>query len=85
MQNILYHSVIAGIERLLQKPLWIGENCRVFIVMVTCGRIFSMSVDSILADAGNLNLLNVDCFNPYEETEYSVGAIYKTFLAFQSK
>lgn len=90
-KTFLYHSVIAGIGRLLQNEhflssceLWRRRNIPSGIYCdIYDGKVWQdfQHVNGIpfLADAGSLNLcltLNVDWFNPYEETQYSVGAIY---------
>ena len=90
-KTFIYQSVIAGIGRLLQNEnflnycgLWRNRSIPSGVFCdIYDGKVWQdfQHVNGIpfLADAGNLNLcltLNVDWFNPYEETQYSVGAIY---------
>ena len=86
-----YHSAIAGIEKILQSEhflqycdLWKKRPSSIpngVYSDIYDGKVWQdfQHIDgtSFLADSGNLWLmLNIDWFNPYEETQYSVGTIY---------
>ncbi len=90
-KSFFYHSVIDGIEKLMARKDFLQhcDNWRENVAKIPDG-IFTDIYDGhvwkdlqtikdspFLAIPGNLCLmLNIDWFNPYEQTIYSVGAIY---------
>lgn len=86
-KSFFYHSVISSLQRLLAKKEFL-QNChhwksrrvaRGVYADIYDGAVWQESnqAGGFLTNPNSLYLMmNVDWFNPYEETQYSVGAIY---------
>ena len=90
-KTFIYHSIIAGIEKLMQNKqfmdycsLWRKRNVPSSLYCdIYDGKVWQdflhVNGTAFLMDASSFSLcftLNIDWFKPYEETQYSVGAIY---------
>ena len=91
-KTFLYHGIIAGLNKLVARKgfLQMCEHWRNFGSTIPDGiytdiyydgkiwkELCSINEHPYLDSPGNLCLsLNIDWFNPYVETQYSVGAIY---------
>ena len=81
-KSFFYHSVIHGLESLLATKFFLQKYWKTHTV--AAGTYYADIYDGAvwkhfneMDSVHNLNLMmNVDWFNPYEETQYSVGAVY---------
>ena len=90
-KSFLYHSIISGLQKLIARKVFLQlcdhwRQCSSLIPDDTYADIYdgkvwkefkSIKGRQFLDSPGNLCLmLNIDWFNPFDEAQYSVGAIY---------
>ena len=89
----VYHSIILSLEEMVKRPGFLGkcefwrtrEKMENFMGDIYDGKLWEdlqmIGERPFLSQPNNLCLaLNIDWFNPYKETQYSVGGIYLTIL-----